>query len=76
MLVFTRRQDETIMIGDSIEIRVLRAGRHGVRLGIIAPKNVSVHRLEVYAQIREANRAAAVAPESVPSVAARIRKRR
>jgi carbon storage regulator len=59
VLVFTRRRGETIMIGDGIEVQVLRVGRDGVRLGIVAPASVPVHRQEVYAQIRSANRAAA-----------------
>ena len=59
MLVFTRRRGEAIMIGDGIEVQVIRVGRDGVRLGIVAPTTVPVHRQEVYAQIREANRTAA-----------------
>ena len=59
MLVFTRRRHETIMIGDGIEVRVLRVGRDGVRLGIVAPPEVPVHRQEIYEQICAANRAAA-----------------
>ena len=74
MLVFTRRRDESIVIGDGIEIRVLRVGRDGVRLGIIAPAHVPVHREEVYAEICEANRAAAAAPQSADLVAERLRR--
>ena len=59
MLVFTRRRDEAIIIGDGIEIRVLRVGRDGVRLGVIAPQTTPVHRHEVHQQISDANRAAA-----------------
>ena len=59
MLVFTRRRGETIMIGDSIEVQVVRIGRDGVRLGVVAPPTIPVHRQEIYAQIREANRSAA-----------------
>ena len=59
MLVFTRRRGETIMIGDSIEVQVVRIGRDGVRLGVVAPPAITVHRQEIYAQIREANRSAA-----------------
>ena len=59
MLVFTRRRGETIMIGDSIEVQVVRIGRDGVRLGVVAPPTIPVHRQEIYAQIREANRCAA-----------------
>lgn len=58
MLVFTRRRGDAIIIGGGIEIRVLRVGREGVRLGVVAPADVPVHRQEVHAQISEANRAA------------------
>ena len=59
MLVFTRKRNETIMIGDGIEVRVLRIGREGVRLGVTAPPSVPVHRREVYDQIRDENMRAA-----------------
>lgn len=61
MLVFTRRRNETIMIGDGIEVRVLRIGREGVRLGVTAPPSIPVHRREVYDLIRDENRRAAEA---------------
>jgi carbon storage regulator len=76
MLVFTRRRQETIMIGDGIEVRVLRVGRDGVRLGIVAPDNVPVHRLEVYSQIREQNQSAAVPADAAPALAAQLRKKK
>ena len=59
MLVFTRRRGEAIMIGDGIEIHVLRVGRDGVRIGVVAPTTLPVHRHEIHAQICAANRAAA-----------------
>lgn len=59
MLVFTRRRGEAIIIGDGIEVRVLRVGRDGVRIGIVAPQSLPVHRQEIHAQICAANRAAA-----------------
>ena len=74
MLVFTRRRDEAIMIGEGIEVRVLRVGRDGVRLGIIAPPEVRVHRREIYDQIRAANQSAVVKPDHVASVAERLKK--
>jgi carbon storage regulator len=74
VLVFTRRRGETIMIGDGIEVRVLRSGRDGVRLGIVAPMHVPVHRQEVYEQIREANRSAADAPGALTTLAERLRR--
>ena len=74
MLVFTRRRGETIMIGDGIRIQVLRVGRDGVRLGVVAPPEVPVHREEIYEQIREANQKAATAPPDVGAVAKRLRR--
>ena len=76
MLVFTRRRNETIMIGDGIEVRVLRVGRDGVRLGIVAPPEVPVHRQEIYDQIREANRAAADTVHPIAAIAAQLRRQR
>jgi carbon storage regulator len=76
MLVFTRRRRQTIRIGDGIEVQVLRIGRDGVRLGVIAPPEVPVHRQEVYEQIREANRTAAGAPQDATLVARRLGVRR
>jgi carbon storage regulator len=60
MLVFTRKLDEAIMIGDGIEIRVLRVGRDGVRLGVTAPGEIAVHRREIYEMVSAANASAAV----------------
>ena len=74
MLVFTRRRHETIMIGDGIEVRVLRVGRDGVRLGIVAPPDVPVHRQEIYNQIRDANRSAADTMLAVSAIAERLRR--
>ena len=75
MLVFTRKRQEAIMIGDGIEIRVLRVGKDGVRIGVSAPASVSVHRREVYDQIRDENRIAARTVTSVEGLAAELRKR-
>lgn len=76
MLVFTRRRDEAIMIAEGIEVRVLRVGRDGVRLGIIAPPDVRVHRREIYDQIRAANQSALVKSDRVVDVAERLKKAR
>jgi len=59
MLVLSRQRDETIMIGDDIEVTVVDIRGDKVRLGINAPKEISVHRKEVYDAIRRENRAAA-----------------
>ena len=74
MLVFTRKRHEAIMIGDGIEIRVLRVGKDGVRIGVSAPASVrSIPR--VYDQIRDENRIAARTVTSVEGLAAELRKR-
>lgn len=74
MLVFTRRRDEAIVIGDGIEVRVLRTGHDAVRLGITAPHDVPVHRHEVYAAVCAANQSAAAGPvTSLALLAGRLR---
>jgi carbon storage regulator len=75
VLVVTRKRNEAIVIGDGIEVRVLRHGRDGVRLGITAPPQVAVHRQEVYETIRAANAAAAAATTHAPSLVERLRGR-
>ncbi len=52
MLVLSRRKDESIMIGDDVEITIVDIRGDKVRLGITAPKNIPVHRREVYEAIQ------------------------
>ncbi len=59
MLILGRQVDESIMIGDSIEIVVLEVKGGRVRLGVSAPGDIPVHRKEVYDAIEEENRKAA-----------------
>jgi len=59
MLVISRQRDETIMIGDNIEITIVDVRGDKVRLGITAPTTVPVHRKEVYEAIQRENREAA-----------------
>ena len=56
MLVLSRRKDESIMIGEDIEIRVIDIRSGKVRLGITAPKRIPVHREEVYKAIHNKNK--------------------
>lgn len=53
MLVLSRQRDETIMIGDDVEITVVDIRGDKVRLGISAPPHIAVHRKEVYDAIRK-----------------------
>lgn len=62
MLVLTRCLDQSIKIGDDIEITVVEVRGDQVRLGVAAPRDVTVHRKEIYLQIQQENRAASAAP--------------
>ena len=55
MLVLTRKTDQSIMIGDDVEITILEVRGEQVRVGIRAPRAVQIHRKEVFDQIRDAN---------------------
>ncbi|MBF0543495.1 MAG: carbon storage regulator CsrA [Candidatus Riflebacteria bacterium] len=59
MLVLTRKINEKIIIGDEIEIVLVDIGKDQVKIGINAPKNIKVHRFEVYEEIQRENREAA-----------------
>ena len=59
MLVLSRQRDQTIMVGDDVEITVVDIRGDKVRLGINAPRHIQVHRKEVYDAIKEENQAAA-----------------
>ena len=52
MLVLSRQRDESIMVGDDVEITIIDVRGDKVRLGIIAPKNIPVHRREIYDAIK------------------------
>ncbi|MCK4872231.1 MAG: carbon storage regulator CsrA [Phycisphaerales bacterium] len=59
MLVLSRQRDETIMIGDEIEVTVVDIRGDKVRLGINAPTRIAVHRKEIYEAIKRENEQAA-----------------
>ncbi|MCB1156482.1 MAG: carbon storage regulator CsrA [Leptospiraceae bacterium] len=58
MLVLSRRLNQSIMIGNDIELTIIDIKGDQVKIGIKAPRNVSVHRAEVYKEIQEENRKA------------------
>jgi carbon storage regulator len=53
MLILTRRVGETLMVGDEVSVTVLGVKGNQVRIGINAPKDVSVHREEIYLRIQQ-----------------------
>ena len=63
MLILTRRIGETLNIGDEVQVTVLGIKGNQVRIGIDAPKNVPVHRQEVYERIKREEQEANTGPE-------------
>ncbi len=59
MLVLTRKLNESIMIGNDIEITILAVEGEQIKLGINAPKNIDIHRKEIYLSIQQENNQAA-----------------
>ena len=64
MLILTRRMGEALMIGDNVTVTVLGIKGNQVRIGVLAPKDVGVHREEIYARIRQEKEGGA---EAVPA---------
>ena len=66
MLILTRRMGEALMIGDNVTVTVLGIKGNQVRIGVLAPKDVGVHREEIYQRIRsEKENGAETAPAAV-----------
>ncbi|WCL50061.1 carbon storage regulator CsrA [Leptospira sp. GIMC2001] len=78
MLVLARRINQSIMIGDEVEIFVVDIKGDQVKIGIKAPKNVSVHRTEVYQEIQDENRKAAtttILPQQLKELGNKFKKK-
>jgi carbon storage regulator len=69
VLILTRRVGENVIIGDDIVISVIEVRGDAVRIGINAPRDVAVHREEVWLQLQDANRSAASSSETAVSAA-------
>lgn len=78
MLILTRRVGETIVIGDDVIVTVLGIKGNQVRIGINAPKDVTVHREEIYQRIQQEKNTSPKQeePAPAPTPAAPVRKKR
>ncbi|MDQ1235885.1 carbon storage regulator [Paenibacillus sp. SORGH_AS306] len=63
MLVLSRKKGESIIIDDQIEVTILSIDGDTIKLGIAAPKNIDIHRKEIYEAIQLSNQSAAVGSE-------------
>ncbi len=74
MLVVTRKKDERLIIGNEIEIQVLRIGRDNVRIGIKAPPHISIYRHEIHEAIKNQNVSAVESQIPDPDMLEKIAK--
>ena len=76
MLILTRKLGESITIGDDVKITVLGIQGQQVRLGIVAPQKIAVHREEIYLKIQQENKKAAQPPkEELDRLASAVRSK-
>jgi carbon storage regulator len=69
MLVLSRKVNQSIMVGDNVRVVVVAVDRDQVKLGIEAPREIAVHRSEIYEEIQRSNRSAAASEHESASSA-------
>lgn len=76
MLILSRKKNESIIISDNVEVMITDVSGEHVKLGIRAPRHISVHRKEVYEAIRQENMAAAkTKPTDMKALRSLLRRR-
>ena len=75
MLVFTRKSGQSLMIGDEVEVKILSFSGDQVRIGISAPRQIAVHRSEIYELIIRQNRLAGQSGVPSEELISSLRKR-
>ena len=68
MLILMRKAGQNLIINDNITVKILEVKGEQVKLGIVAPKEISIHREEVFLAIKEANQAAAASSHQLPKL--------
>lgn len=76
MLVLTRKKNESIIINDNIEITIVDVQGEQVRIGISAPRSVSIYRKEIYLEIKEENKKASTGTNinSLSEISSQLKK--
>lgn len=68
MLILSRKKEESLIINGNIEIKILEVVNGNVKLGVVAPKEVQVHRKEVFDKIKQENKESARTVKSIKSI--------
>ena len=74
MLILTRKKDESIIINKNIEIHIISIEDGKVKIGINAPKDVEIHRSEIFDKIMESNRASVILEDPRELLAKKLKK--
>jgi len=74
MLILTRKKNESIIVNNNIEIQIISIEEGKVKIGINAPKDVEIHRSEIFEKILESNKEAAIHKDARALLAEKLKK--